>query len=539
MKKIITSAVLFVLGIAALLFGIFYSGASLSKKADIEIRIEDVVELKDDNIGQSVKLKLTEEQQWIDENNYLAFCGSDERETLLRITVGDEFAGNYKRLVENGISVIGIVRASTEDIAQGTYDAAVAYYDMLSEYTGMEVTDELKDSIRNSISPYYLEITDVAAVSDIGTIYNIKLIACAAGAVLILAAFIVLVSILTKKAIWKIALIFVGIVIVLAIIAVIILLPKIKLMSGIRKDGDGVYYMEYTDKLKFDDMLAANISSDDDLFAWVSGAEFYNLPINMDINRYGCASFSAKSPDGNVLFGRNFDYGETDTLIVHSKPTDGYSFYGVADLYVIGISKEPGCIDPDSLLGRFLMLAAPYVICDGINEAGLGVSTHQLNIGELHQDTGKPDLFVYTSIPLILERCTTVDEAVSLLDSYDIHSHNGNRQHLFIVDKTGRSAVVEWIDDKMYVNELNAVTNSVVTPGEHYDECADWRLPVITAALAEHNDILTKEQAKELLDAASQKDYTEWSCVYDLDDFCVDVYVDEDYTQAYHYGGKN
>ena len=215
MKKIITGAVLFVLGIVALLFGIFYSGASLSKKADIEIRIEDVVELKDDNIGQSVKLKLTEEQQWIDENNYLAFCGSDERETLLRITVGDEFAGNYKRLVENGISVIGIVRASTEDIAQGTYDAAVAYYDMLSEYTGMEVTDELKDSIRNSISPYYLEITDVAAVSDIGTIYNIKLIACAVGGVLILAAVIVLVSALTKKAVWKTALIFVGIVIVL------------------------------------------------------------------------------------------------------------------------------------------------------------------------------------------------------------------------------------------------------------------------------------------------------------------------------------
>ena len=108
-----------------------------------------------------------------------------------------------------------------------------------------------------------------------------------------------------------------------------------------------------------------------------------------------------------------------------------------------------------------------------------------------------------------------------------------------IVDKTGRSVVVEWIDDKMYVNELNAVTNSVVTPGEHYDECSDWRLPVIKSGLADHNDILTKDQAKELLDAASQKDYTEWSCVYDLNDFSVDVYVDEDYTQAYHYGGKN
>lgn len=91
----------------------------------------------------------------------------------------------------------------------------------------------------------------------------------------------------------------------------------------------------------------------------------------------------------------------------------------------------------------------------------------------------------------------------------------------------------------MYVNELNAVTNSVVTPGEYYDIGADRRLPVINVELSEHNGILTKEQAKELLAAASQTDYTEWSCVYDLNDFGVDVYVDEDFEHAYHYGGKN
>lgn len=540
MKKIITAIVLLVSGIGALLFGIFYSGASSSgKKADIEMDITNVVYLTDENIGKSIKIKLTDDQLYIDDNNYIAFSDAAGRTTHLLITVSDELAGNYKRLVENGVSIIGTVRKSTEEITQKTYNDVIAYYEEMSEYTGVKVTVRMKDIIRHSISPYYIELTDADAVLDLGFIITIKMISCAVGGVLIIAAAVVLISVLTKKAIWKIALIFAGVIIVLVIASVIILFPKLKQMSSIRKDADGVYYMDYTDKLKFDDMLAANITSDDELFSWMSRAEFFNLPVNVDINRYGCASFSAKSPDGNVLFGRNFDYGETDTLIVHSKPTDGYSFYGVADLYVIGISKEPGCIDPDSLAGRFMMLAAPYVICDGINQAGLGVSTHELNVGELHQDTGKTDLFVYTAIPLILERCTTVDEVVSLLDSYDIHSHNGNRQHLFIVDKTGRSVVVEWLDDKMYVNELNAVTNSVVTPGEYYDIGADRRLPVINAELSEHNGILTKEQAKELLAAASQKDYTEWSCVYDLNDFCVDVYVDEDYTQAYHYGGKN
>lgn len=178
----------------------------------------------------------------------------------------------------------------------------------------------------------------------------------------------------------------------------------------------------------------------------------------------------------------------------------------------------------------------PYVACDGINEAGLGVSTLQLDIGELHQDTGKPDLYVYTAIRLLLDRCGSVDEAVELLKQYDVHSHNGNRQHLFLVDTTGRSVVVEWIGEEMFVNELDACTNSVLTPGDLYDEDADWRLPVILEGLSEHDGILTPEQSRELLAAVSQEHYTEWSCIYDLNHFSVGVYTDEQFDHAYHYG---
>lgn len=248
------------------------------------------------------------------------------------------------------------------------------------------------------------------------------------------------------------------------------------------------------------------------------------------------ATFKVNTPDGEVLVDGNFDYPETDTLMIYSAPKNGYASYSMADLEVMGIRPKHGSTDPDSLVGRFMMLAAPYVACDGVNEAGLGVSTLELEIGEIHQDTGKPSLYIYTAIRVILDRCATVDEALTLLGSYDIHSHAGVRQHLFIADRSGRSVVVEWLDDKMYVNELDAVTNSVVTPGEHYDECADWRLPVITAGLSENNGILMKEQARDLLGAV--KNNTEWSCVYDLNDFSVDLYVDEDYSKAYHYGEK-
>lgn len=538
MKKTVTGFILFAAGVAFLLFGFFFAGGSGSREADLRIALSEVENLTDDRVGQTVKLKLTEEQQYMDNNNYLAFCMNGERTTMLRIRVGDDLAGKYKRLVENGISVIGTVELGTDEITQQSFDAAVAYYEMMAEFGGNEVTDELKEDIRKTISPYYIEVTAADAIMDPGEVFMLRLTAFASGGILILMAAAVLISKLTDKPVWKIALMFVGILLVPVVIGAVLLFPKLKTATQIRRDGEGIYYLEYTDKLKFDDMLTANITTDDELIDWISKAEFFGLPIDVDINRYGCASFSAKSPEGGVLFGRNFDYGETDTLIVHSKPKDGHEFYGVADLYVMGIGRDEGCLDPDSLPGKFLMLASPYIVCDGINDAGLGVSTHELSLDETHQDTGKPDLFVYSAVSLLLDRCANVDEALELLGSCDIHSHNGSMQHLFVVDKTGRSVVVEWLDNKMYVNELNACTNSVLTPGEYYDLGKDWRLPVIGAGLAEHKNILTKEQAKELLDAASQEN-TEWSCVYDLDNFSVDVYLDEDYERGYRYGDQD
>ena len=87
----------------------------------------------------------------------------------------------------------------------------------------------------------------------------------------------------------------------------------------------------------------------------------------------------------------------------------------------------------------------------------------------------------------------------------------------------------------MYVNELNAVTNSVLTPGDRFGEGSDWRLGVLTDGLAENGNVLTPEQARDLLKAVSVSD-TEWSVVYDLDRYSADIYLDTDYSYSYHYG---
>jgi hypothetical protein len=235
--------------------------------------------------------------------------------------------------------------------------------------------------------------------------------------------------------------------------------------------------------------------------------------------------------------GRNFDFGETDTLMIHTKPKNGYESYALADLKVFGVGRSKGMIQPDSVPGKVIMLIAPYGVVDGINEAGLGAAVLELEIGETHMNTDKHDLCMYNAVRVLLDKCATVDEALTLLADQDIHTSTGVSYHLFIADKTGRSAVVEWLNEEMCVNELNAATNSVLTKGRYYNRGADKRLPEIRKELSGNNGILTKDQVKDLLSAVAQNN-TEWSCVYDLSDFSFDVYMDKDYMYAYHFGGR-
>lgn len=523
--KFLAAIVLLLLGAGALAFGILGRA-----------RYDDPFAFSDADLGKTVTIVLSEPMPVVDGNdqNWLLYYETDAEEPLeLWAKVPESMQRDFKRYAERGVPVTGVLQQGTQEMHDAAYDCLIAYLEMVTEYVeDYEISDEEREAIHGYISPYYLEVT---AVNE-GMMPTLKRIACIAGGVLLLAALIVLIAAISGKAIWKIALICLLILLIPAAIVCIVYFNKIRTLCSIRADDEGVYYMEHYGDYDLDGMLAANITTDDELAEWLRKEEYCNLPVTLDTDRFACAAFKAKTPDGDVLLGRNFDYPETDTVMVYSRPKNGYASYAVADLEVMGISTNSSDDAPDSLTGRFLMLGAPYVVCDGMNDAGLGVSTLELEIGELHQDTGKPDLYVYMAIRLLLDRCATVDEAVDMLKQYDVHSHADVRQHLFIADKSGRSVVVEWIGEEMFVNELDAVTNSVVTPGELYDKGADDRLPKLSEVLTESGGVRTAEQARDLLDAVSQRDFTEYSCVYNLSKFSVDLYVDEDFDRAYYYG---
>ena len=523
-KKIITAIVLLVLGLCAIAAGIF--GKSFTRSSDVS-------GFTDDSVGKTVKLCTSSDTFWpIDSQNGIYYTD----EVIICVAIPDEasYRIDAMNMYDTAQTVTGTLRKAPAEMKENAANSLISHYEMMEEYIeGFELTDDDREYLRTSIADYYIEITD----TNIQTVKNVKTALYIAGAVLLLASVIFWISAFSRKSAIKISLVFAGIIVLLAVALIVIFFKQIGLMSNIKKDGEGVYYMEYDKELKLDDMLAAGITSDEELLEWINKNEFHGMGfITLDKERYGCSSFAAKSPDGDILFGRNFDYPETDTVMVYMNPENGYASYAMADLAVIGVGRGPDEIDPDSPIGKLIMTSTPYLVCDGVNEAGLGISNLELDIGELHQDTGRPDLFIYTALRVILDRCATVDEAIAFLDQYDIHTHNDVRQHLFITDKSGRAVVVEWFDDKMYVNELNAVTNSVLTPGDHYGEESDWRLDVLLEELSDNNNVLTHDQARDLLDAVSQGSYTEWSAVYDLNSFSVDVYVDCHYDHPYHYG---
>ena len=92
---------------------------------------------------------------------------------------------------------------------------------------------------------------------------------------------------------------------------------------------------------------------------------------------------------------------------------------------------------------------------------------------------------------------------------------------------------MEWTDDETFIVEDTACTNDVMSNNEFYD--SEWqckRYDTIKKWLADKNGVLTADEAMTVTSDASKDTNgysTEWSCVYNLDEFTLDICLDRDY----------
>lgn len=233
---------------------------------------------------------------------------------------------------------------------------------------------------------------------------------------------------------------------------------KVASRNDAHEDG-AVYRMDVAGDFYFDDFLAqGGASSDGELIDFITNSITRGL-IKMDIKQseIACSAFTAKTPSGDRLFARNYDFSQTNTALVFTNPGNGrYASFSTVDLQFLGMDGDK---DVEGLLNKVTCLAAPYAPLDGINEKGLSCGIFMsYQGGELDengdeitvatdQQTEKPDITSTTMMRAMLDYCATVEEAVAFVQEYDMHDSAQTSFHYMVADATGASAILEWTND--------------------------------------------------------------------------------------------
>lgn len=282
---------------------------------------------------------------------------------------------------------------------------------------------------------------------------------------------------------------------------------------------------------------AGGASSDAGVVEFLSS----HLPADFDIldSLFGCSTIAVQSPEGDRLFGRNFDWQACDALVVSSRPNEGYA--SISTVNMDFISQSGGVMGAVLELNDVRTLAALYAPLDGMNEAGLAVSVNMIqDAATIDQNTDKPDITTTTAIRLLLNRAANVEQALELLGQYDMHASMGMMIHFALADKHGRSVAVEYVNNEMIVTETPVLTNFYLAAGEKNGigtAQSHERYELLMEALSEQQT-MDMQEVRDALDSVSKDNFgefesTEWSIVFNLDSGTAHYYHRENYENRY------
>ena len=341
-----------------------------------------------------------------------------------------------------------------------------------------------------------------------------------------------------RKAIKITVLSILGVIAAALIIISNILYGRVSTISSVKQLGEGMYTVNYRHDYQLDKALESGIDDERSLLKFICDEMYFGYQVDSNIEKYACSAFVTKTPDGKYLGGRSFGLGGTDTLCVYTHPSDGYASISTVSTDMLNVGAD-NAYPTTSLEGRAALLATPYIAVDGMNEKSLFTALLDLSMGETHMETGNRDLTVTMAVRLLIDRAATVDEAIELLRNYDIHTGHGWTQHLFVGDASGDGAVIEWHKGQMKVVKSPICTNFRLSSKLAQDDPTGMceRFDILHDTLEKHPEN-TPGDAMDMLEAVKQEYdnniHTEWSIVYHLTDFSMDISVDMDFDNVYH-----
>lgn len=312
-------------------------------------------------------------------------------------------------------------------------------------------------------------------------------------------------------------------------------------------DGYNLYRMDVKYDYSLDDVIDYGITDNQTLNDAILKEVLPLLPVNIKAPDFGCTAFTLTDIDGDVHMGRNYDFrNDTSAMLVYCTPKDGYQSLAFAALDNVSAN------DPEeSIKKKLASLTAPFICLDGMNEKGLSIAVLTLDSQPVHQDTGKPVIATTLAIRLVLDKAATTQEAVDLLNQYDMFASSGRDYHFYITDATGDGRVVEYDCEsetrELVATPINAITNfyglykEQVLPNQkngiygHGRERYDAVLNILEQQKGNYSD----DTVWAALKAASQEpnpesitSNTQWSIAYNNTDLTADIVLRRHWTDV-------
>lgn len=362
-------------------------------------------------------------------------------------------------------------------------------------------------------------------------------------------------------------------------------LATIYTLKKLDEDG-GFYEVNYTADYKLDEAVNANISSTMELLGFVQQRLFDSIPNTVNNSKMsilpGCSAFAV--PDlstGSYMMGRNYDFLHKVKIGSDENGKDLYSYIPIAAFLVRtapkGGKKSISFVDglnfgytkgfySDDSTDLSLLVGLPYAALDGINEDGFAIGVLSLNEAPTKQnDPAKSNILTTLAIRMLLDKASTVKQAIEMLKQYNMRMYNTDdlhNYHFFMADATGDYAIVEYTRDtknpaekyptrmEVFSNNdtLRCVTNFYVSPTMTGTKDG-WgsthglaRYQDMRAILSSHDYTLDADGCVSLLSLVSQKrndddptSFTQWSALYNLSEKSVRLALLREYGIIYKF----
>ena len=312
-------------------------------------------------------------------------------------------------------------------------------------------------------------------------------------------------------------------------------------MDSLTKISSNFYMVNYLNDYYLPDLLKFNNKDVTDIvkFAYQKFGTEYDFDIKKLTSGFACSSFNVLNKENSNLFGRNFDYGSSPSLIIWTQPKTGYKSISFIHGKFLGINDENNII-------KDRLLLTPYAPMDGMNELGLAISVLLLSNKSTHQTN--PELTdITTSIIIrgILDTCSNLEEAINFFTKFNVHDAiEGSSFHFMVTDAKGESAVIEYVNNVMKiikpdtiknVNNYLYVTNFYLSPDSSSSSKMGYdRYLILEKYLNVKGVKMEWYNSMEILDKVKMG-MTLWSNVYDTSNSTVITGMRRDYSILYEF----